>query len=274
MNPRTFTATPGGLVPSAGIDAFQDAAAPASGVWGLALGGFDTYCLDGATIAIRAVASLTMGATGLVGALGTVAYTPTPLSNNAWHYVYAVVSAGAISYETSATAPDATGLFKTGDTSRRYVTCFHTYSGGTTIRCFNRTPSGRYIYRFTAMNSSEGSATNGALCVLQDSTTTGSATADLTGLVPPAAKIALLRATIKAGDGTHVGAMTLRPTGDPSGGGFGVAESFQAAPKASDTCEYAREMAIGFSTHPALDYQWTSGMSAVTGNILLTGFQE
>lgn len=259
------------------LNAIQDDAAPASGVWGLALGGFDTYCLDGAAIAIRAVASLTMGATGLVGVASTVAITPSglaTLTNNAWWYVYATVSAGAIAYEVSATAPDATGIFKTGDTSRRYVTCFHTYSSATTIRCFNRTPNGRYVYRFTAMNSTEGSFTNGALCALQDTTTSASGTADLTQLVTPAAKIVLLRASLKFGDGTHLGAMTLRPTGDPSGGGFGVAESFQNVPHASDVVEYVREMAIGFASHPAIDYSFTAASSVVTGNILVTGFQE
>lgn len=64
-----------------------------------------------------------------------VAVSPTGV--NSWLYVYAVCTNGVVTYLVSATAPEATKRYKTGDETQRYVLAVYCDGSG-------------YIRRFTA----------------------------------------------------------------------------------------------------------------------------
>ncbi len=75
-----------------------------------------------------ACTELVLGEDRLSGAAGTLALGTLPA--DVWRYVYAWNDGGALEYEISATAPEAGLVWKTGDTSKRYVGSFRTGIGG------------------------------------------------------------------------------------------------------------------------------------------------
>jgi hypothetical protein len=75
--------------------------------------------------------------------------TTTGLSSATWYYVYGYnigsTALPLVAYEYSTTAPDSTHTFKTSDTSRKYLSCFYTWTSATTIVCFRKS-AGLYLY--------------------------------------------------------------------------------------------------------------------------------
>lgn len=66
---------------------------------------------------------------------------PTGLAADTWYYVYAIDTAGALSFEYNTTIPVVymgTAKQKSGDSSRRYVGGFKTMVGSTNIMAFRR----------------------------------------------------------------------------------------------------------------------------------------
>ena len=81
------------------------------------------------------------------------------LAGDTWYYVYAYVSGGALTLQISTDAPDAGLIWKsTGANTHRYLFCFHTDSSGVALPF--RMSRGRYLYRFSAITSTELRALN------------------------------------------------------------------------------------------------------------------
>lgn len=76
------------------------------------------------TIEFGACTELVLGDSRLTGAAGSLALGTLPA--NVWRYVYVWDDGGALEYEISATAPEAGLVFKTADTTRRYIGAFRT----------------------------------------------------------------------------------------------------------------------------------------------------
>lgn len=109
------------------------------------------------------------------------------LGNSEWRYVYAWINAGALDFEISTTAPNASRTLKSGDTTRRYLGCFRTTSAGAPIPV--RASRGRYVYR-----RSGGAVADTRLLSAGNATT---ATAvDCSALVPPHARLVTLHAEL------------------------------------------------------------------------------
>lgn len=104
----------------------------------------------------------------------TVSWSATP----GWMYLYAYVNAGSPAFETSTTAPDANRLFKTGDTSRRYLCPLKIDSGGRLLS-FSFV-GGRYLYTSTPHPLTASL-----------SPVAGIAEGSFAALVPPTSRVAL-----------------------------------------------------------------------------------
>lgn len=129
------------------------------------------------------------------------------LSSNTHYNVFAYVSAGALAYEVTTTVPNSSGIWKTGAAdTHRLIFSFVTGAGGVPISCTIR--NGRCLYRVSDMADT-------ALRVL-GALATGSATSytavDCSALVPPHARIALVR-------------MELTPLAGVAAPGFGYLQT-------------------------------------------------
>lgn len=122
-----------------------------------------------------------------------------------WWYVYAFLNAGAIDFEISITAPDATRQVKSGSGTRRYLGCFRTLSTGVPIPM--RACRGRYLYNFSA------SAVADTL-VLNAGNATSNTAVDIAALVPPHARIATLRAEVVSTTNVAINYAYLRTEGE------------------------------------------------------------
>lgn len=121
-----------------------------------------------------------------------------------WWYVYAFLNAGALDFEISTTAPDATRQVKTGAGTRRYVGCFRTDSSGVPLPV--QATRGRYTYTDHANSLHTGQGTA--------SVSTFTSGLSLASRVPPHVRKATVwvRAYRTGSTGTH--AWSLRA---PSG---------------------------------------------------------
>ena len=81
------------------------------------------------------------------------------LDPDKWYYVYAYVSGSALALQISADAPETGLIWKSGAVgTHRYLFCFHTNSIGEALPM--RMSRGRYLYRYSAITSTELRALN------------------------------------------------------------------------------------------------------------------
>lgn len=162
------------------MNAIQDAAI----VEALAVGGASPYTVSATSVlvTVRPIRACVIGNVQYATA-ADLTYVPAGLGVNSWNYVYLKVTAGALALEISTTAPDATLVFKTGDTSRRYVCAFFA-TAANAIRGFRKAGP---IYRLdmdTVPTFTPADSTGAGVWV-DLALGTGA-----TGFVPPTARIA------------------------------------------------------------------------------------
>lgn len=125
--------------------------------------------------------------------LATVAEStvvPGALAAATWHYLYAYNAGGAVAFELSVTPPDASRVFKSGDTSRRYLASVRTDGAGVPWP-FRRTPSGTHRWRRTAMATVDTEVLSAGMAAVWTDVS-------LAALVPPHARLATVRAMLGA----------------------------------------------------------------------------
>lgn len=146
----TFTAPTEIL--SSFLNSLQDLAAPVAALDGQLSGGY--LSSSGTTISVSPVHKLVLG--GVVAST-TVATVLTPgsggvptLSTDTWYVVWAKITSGAVAFEVEEYAgnePDLALVYKSGDTTLRYLGSFVTYSdSGTKILPFRQLPGGVVSY--------------------------------------------------------------------------------------------------------------------------------
>lgn len=146
-------------------------------------------CLGGVVLPAKAQTTLTVGGT---------------LTNPAWYYVYAYASGGVITYEASTTAPDSSFLYKSGDSTRRYVGPAHANSTSTFDAA--RMQRGEFAYL-----EPKG---------ITPSPLTATSFTTMTAVVPGTARLARVEVLMQptSGDPGGSGDIFVRYAGDGTGG--------------------------------------------------------
>jgi hypothetical protein len=173
---------------------------------GFVLDAVPVSSVDGATLVVGPIAALQLGGALLSTSINTN-FAPGGLVANSYYFLYAYNNAGALGLEASTTGPDASGCFKSGDTSRRYLCSFHTYSASAGIRPFNKL-RGEYIWRTSAWTADSVNVLNTG--TLQSTF----ANVNCDDFVPPLARTMLLRVRILGGQGTDSAQVILQPAND------------------------------------------------------------
>jgi hypothetical protein len=134
-------------------------------------------------IEIGALTELVLGEDRLSGTATTLALGTLPA--DVWRYVYAYNDGGALEYELSASAPEAGLVFKTGDTTRRYIGAFRSGVGGAVAPVHRVARETRQAFRVLTAGT-DAAWTE----LILDDTLAG------VDAIPPHASRALLRVTV------------------------------------------------------------------------------
>jgi hypothetical protein len=133
----------------------------------------------------------------------------------AWWYLYCYNNGGTLDYEVSTTAPNANRVAKSGDATRRFLCSFKTLSTGQPIPM--RKAGNLCLYRVSGLPS----ALSADVRALNAGTSVGSfATVALATWLPPHARVARLRAVLKATSGIAAQAYAFVQTNGDSGNGY------------------------------------------------------
>lgn len=166
--------------------------------------------LDGTTWVAKSLATETQLSTVTHFAGGT-------LSADTWYYVYAYIATGALALQISADAPEAGLIWKSGAVgTHRYLFCFHTDSAGVALPM--RMSRGRYLYRFSAITSTELRALNTTTEVTATDVILARGGTSGRELLPPHARVARVRLEVSV-TGNHADdqtTATLFTKGDSS----------------------------------------------------------
>lgn len=190
------------------------------------------------------------------------------------YYVYATVSASVLTFEVSATAPDAALTWKTGATgTHRYLFCFHTSSAGVPLAM--RMSRGRYLYRLSALTTELRALNTSSAAAATDVILARAGTAGRE-LLPAHARIARLLSEVTAA-GNHVDDTVVVSYGMNGDLGTGAAFIHRVYGASSATnhavfdceCDSAR----------TIDYSITlsntdGGNPTTTTNLYVIGFEE
>ena len=114
------------------------------------------------------------------------------LDPDKWYYVYAYVSGSALALQISADAPETGLIWKSGAVgTHRYLFCFHTNSIGEALPM--RMSRGRYLYRYSAITSTELRALNTSSEVTATDVILAHGGAATKELLPPHSRVAHVR---------------------------------------------------------------------------------
>lgn len=200
---------------------------------------------EGATnLEVGAVTELVLGTSRLSKAASTLALGTLPA--DVWRYVYAWDDGGALEYELSATAPEAGLVFKTGDTTRRYIGSFRTGIGGAVAPMHRVARETRQAFRVLT------AGTDAAMTeLILDDTLAG------VDAIPPHASRALLRVTVAVQG-------RIRASGDTAN---------EVTIDASDgPLLWTIDARRNGGSRPVIEYQAVGGGASVTIDVL--GWEE
>ena len=191
------------------------------------------------------------------------------------YYVYATVSAGALTFEVSTTAPEAGLIWKTGAVgTHRYLFTFHTSSANVALPM--QMTRGRYLYRLSGITSTELRALNTSSAV--GATDVILARAGVSGreLLPAHARIARLLSEVTAA-GNHIDDTVQVSYGMNGDLGTGAAFIHRVYGPSSATnqavfeCECDSARTIDYS----ITLSNTDGANpTTTANLFVIGFEE
>lgn len=212
------------------------------------IGAIGAVVLAGASSGYKvfSAAATTIGASKISGG--------SPLANDVWYYVYAYDNAGTLDYEISTTALNSSRRTKSGDPTRRYLGCFRTTSAGAPIPV--RASRGKYVYRRSGLASGDFVAKSG--------TDTSWTPVDLSGFIPPHARLASVE--LVAASGGTLGSAKLRTAGDTAGGVYAV--NVNATALDTSHCTFDIET----DSSRTLEYQNTH--ASITTDVSACGFSE
>lgn len=200
---------------------------------------------EGATVlSFGACTELVLGEDRLSGAAGTLALGTLPA--DVWRYVYAWNDGGALEYEISATAPEAGLVWKTGDTSKRYIGSFRTTLLGLIVPFTNIRGSARQQHRVLV----GGTSTSYVEMILRDYL-------GLADAVPPHATRVHLRVQVS-------GSARIRRVG------YAAEVQFDAADSSVQFATFDIDRNGG--GRPVLEYQVIGGGDTLTVDVL--GWEE
>lgn len=193
-------------VASADLNAIQDNALGIAQVTGRWVTRPTLRSTGNGDVVVGATAGLILGTSTVLPAKGETTVSGGTLSVNAWHYVYAYNSSGAIAYEVSTTVPDSHLRHKAGDTTRAYVGCARSANSTSAFMPFVM-HGGRYVYQLSALASWPARWGNG--------TDTGAwVDQSLAYGVPPTSRLADLHLFASNSQTGYIVAIGLRTTGD------------------------------------------------------------
>lgn len=240
-----------------------------NGLNGLLVGGDRMHtaaAVSGAGVWVPPIARLVLGSRALSSSADLEAPTPGGgLVADAWFYVYARDSSGVLALESSADPPDDALIFKSGDTTRRYIGCFRCNSGGTGVLAFRKTGR-RYLYRGSADSGggelrvkfgtgSVGSFTD--LLIARDDTAGDE-------LIPPHARLAILQSQLSPNTG--IASLVFRTNGDT-----GVAFRHEEADGLSSAY---RQWDVETDSSRKLEYSFATPGGTTSYLIRCVGFEE
>lgn len=175
------------------------------------------------------------------------------ISANAWRYLYAYVSSGAIATEFSTTAPDEAKVWRDdGARTHRFLGAVRTDSGGIPLM-FHRT-GGVVLYDRSNLGASDLNALTGG-------TSNTWATVSLAGFVPPHARHVLVELEVTTGSGTS-GGVELRSYGATGAGALTL--TVEAISATTQTAR--REAWMLCDTLQRIEYERVSGYA---GNVTI-----
>lgn len=189
---RITTFSPLQKILSSFLNSLQDAVHPITTMDGFLRGG-KINAPGTTTVYIDDVSGLVIG-NNHGTATGLTSITVSSLTADTWYYVYLYFSGGAVTREVSTTAP--TGIWKTGDATKRFTGAFRTWNDGGTVRVipFATLPGNRVRYWPYDPGLVSGAFDVGAVA---NSTTPPHSQDDTIvcdGLVPPHSRTAMVRA--------------------------------------------------------------------------------
>jgi hypothetical protein len=173
-------------VASADLNTIQDNATGLLQLDGLWVSKPIVSCYDGASINLTGGGNIILGNKMKVNQGGSL--NATGVAGGTWYYIYAYDDGtNKINFERSTTAPDNYLMYKTGDTTRRYV-CAMIGTATNTVQPFYFS-AGRMQYA------------KSSTAFISSSSSTGTATVSL---VPPHVKLAIVRATLSAAGSAQI----------------------------------------------------------------------
>lgn len=172
-----------------------------------------------------------------------------------WYYVYAYFVSGTLTLEAVTTAPDAMQMHQSGDTTRRYIGCFHTYAGSSNVLPFQMR-GGRYHWRRSAAAGEFNALTSGSATSATD--------VSLATWVPPHARLATVFA--RYGCTTTADIVSLRTKADS-----GNTVDFDVQTLSGQD---AAIVEIETDSSQAIQYIWGGTGSSRDLDLYALGFQE
>lgn len=179
-----------------------------------------------------------------------------------WWYVYAFLSGGAIDFEISTTAPDATRQIKSGSGTRRYLGCFRTLATGVPIPV--RACRGRYVYDLGASALADLNVVTGGASAVY-------ASVPCSTLVPPHGRIATLdvRGVLPGGGGVVASAVEVQSYGSAGA----LSHVLYVGPGAALETRGA-VFDVMLDSSQRAQYKVNGGANAPTTEIYVAGFYE
>ena len=267
---RIYTYVPASQVLSADLNAFQDRVVGASQATGAFFGYRPVLSSTGTT-------NLVIGYHGgvVMGSVPATAITGGPsagstivlagLAANTWYYVYAYNSASypsvTVAYEYNTTTPSADLTQKSTDNLRTYIGCFRT-DGSSNVIPFRTTRSGKYLYRWSGLAGTRTDLQVGSVLNTAGWNDVILRNASAVSVIPPHARLAMLRAQVNGAIGTFA---KLRTKGDTAD--FHDLPALLATPGMT---HFDLEM----ETDSSLTIQYNIGTATDITNLYVTGFYE
>ena len=232
-------------------------------------------------VIVSPVRALVVGGVYGSNAVQTTLTLPS-LSSGTWYYVYAYPDgSGGVSFEVSTTAPDNSGttgdggaLWKSGGTTRRYLGSFRTYIDGASVvrpLPMHQTSGGRYRYRRSEVSEAlvppVHTLTAPVSLVQED-------TVDLSGFVPPHARMALVELRTQLAVSTYAIDLKLFEGGNAFTAA-GRQVGFEVPRPAGNTMLLGREVDVELDSSRAFGLSGTcSSGSSSDVDVLVCGFIE
>lgn len=159
------------------------------------------YPGDGLGVRIAPIPEMFFGDVALAQPIEQL-FSSSGLTASVWNYLYAYNSSGSIAFEWSTTGPTVDHLYKTGDTTRHYLSSARADGSGVVIPF--RRDRNKYLWRASAI---------GPVVIATGLTSTTYADQSLATWVPPTSRVAIVEGSVDDSSGPG-GYVQFRTKGD------------------------------------------------------------